>query len=68
MPVKTAAVEMKSLLKASAVEHGENIKKARRNAQCTSPKLLESYDNTAFRGLVRGVSELIELVGEQNGG
>lgn len=68
MQVKTAAVEMGNLLKASAAEHGENIKKAHRNARCTNPELLEPYDNMAFRDLIRGVKELTGLVEGQNGG
>lgn len=63
MHVKTAAVEMKALLEASVAEHGENIKKARWNAQCTDVESLKPYDNTAFCNLIQGVDALIGLVG-----
>lgn len=69
MFVKTAATnKMRSLLKASAAEHAENVKKARRNGQCADVSRLEAYDNAAFCRLIQGVDELIGVVDEQNDG
>lgn len=62
MQVKTAGVEMKSLLKASHVENWENIKRAQHNARCTAPGKLVPYNNKAATDLIRGVDALIGLV------
>jgi len=68
MQVKTAAVEMRSLLEASQKEGQENIKRARHNAQCHDPDRLMPYENKAMLDLIQGTDALLGLVQGWAGG
>ena len=64
MQVKTAGEDLKRLIKAANDEHVENLRRAFENGRAASLEDMQRYKNAAFLALVRGASDLIDLVTE----
>ena len=64
MLIKTARAEIGTLFKAAEAEQQANLRQAQLNALTMRAEDKKAYSSQAFRGLIRGVNDLLALVEE----